>query len=259
MHSLLNKIRRYEFSLVRKYFCPGVRVLEVGGGNGYQASLIAECGTIVYSIDIKEPPSGYKKYYPVQVYDGKRFPFQKDQFDIIFSSNVLEHIPVKDLPNFFEEMKRVMKDDAIAIHVLPTPAWRFWTYLAYYPNIAKRMLRMDRDLMRKLKTLKVDSNLTCSKNSRNQSSQSIIKILIRKLLQEPHGEYPSPISELYYFSRYRWSNVFLENGFEIINELPSNIFYTGYSLFPIMSINYRCKLSKLFGSATRVFILKKVK
>lgn len=42
----LSVLRGAEFECVKQYFQPGVRVLEIGGGNGYQASLIAALGAM---------------------------------------------------------------------------------------------------------------------------------------------------------------------------------------------------------------------
>ena len=58
--------------------------------------------------------------------------------DVVFSSNVLEHVAAIDA--FLDETARVLKPEGRAIHILPTPAWRGWSMLTYYGWLAKRVL-----------------------------------------------------------------------------------------------------------------------
>ena len=119
----------------------GTSVLEIGAGAGWQARTLAELGFAVQAIDVDVAGAGYKEIreWPVILYDGDRIPFSDRCFDIVFSSNVLEHIPQVD--RFQAEIKRVLTPGGIAVHVVPTGSWRFWTNLAYYPVLARRYLR----------------------------------------------------------------------------------------------------------------------
>jgi len=103
----LSVLREAEFACVKQYFWPGIKVLEIGGGNGYQASLIAALGAYVESIDVVVSPAGGEAFYPVRIYDGITLPFSADSFDLIFSSNVLEH--VSHLDQMLAEFHRVLK------------------------------------------------------------------------------------------------------------------------------------------------------
>ena len=78
----------------------------------------------------------------------------------------------------------------------------------------------------------------------------------RALLAGPHGEYPSALLEMYYFSKPRWTKVFRDAGFEIVRVVKSGIFYTGYELLPGLSLESRKKMAKVLGSATYVYILR---
>ncbi len=62
-------VRAEEFDLIRPFFLPGMRVLEIGGGTGYQANLIARLGVAVDSIDVT-PLSSAESYFPVRIYEG---------------------------------------------------------------------------------------------------------------------------------------------------------------------------------------------
>ncbi len=244
MASLLD-FRLWEFIQVSAYFQPKMRVLEIGGGSGYQAKLISSAGASVESLDVAAPVGDGRAYFEVQIYDGKELPFPDAHFDIVYSSNVLEHVP--DLIKMLEEIGRTMKPTGIAIHVLPTPSWRIGTSLTYYYHIFRRLrAKLTKDRQdRHAVGVGVRSTLTR-------------KILCRAFMDGPHGEYPSAISELWYFSARRWSRLFTKYGFSVEESKPCGLFYTGYTIFPLMSLDVRHKLAQIFGSSTRVYILKKV-
>jgi len=107
-------LRGAEFNLVKHFFHPRLRALEIGSGNGFQASLIAAFGANVESIDIVEQPVDADCHFPVGLYDGCIPSFPHHFFDRVFSSNVLEHI--RDLEVTLAESRRVMKDGGVAIH-----------------------------------------------------------------------------------------------------------------------------------------------
>ncbi|BCX12107.1 MAG: hypothetical protein KatS3mg067_1045 [Thermosynechococcus sp.] len=246
--SNLVKVRTEEFNYVKKFFLPGMSVLEIGGGSGYQASLIASTGASVVSIDVAKPLPGVEIYFPVQIYGGATLPFPDNYFDVVFSSNVLEHI--QDLRATLSEVRRVMKSDGMAIHILPTSARRAWTSLSHYVHIARRLIGLVCRRYYVINTPAVPRDPGCA----HHGTWAAIK---RVFWDGPHGEYPSAISELWYFSRRRWLKVFQENGFDLIWDQPSGIFYTGYGVFPAISIGRRQALARVLGSATRVFVLRK--
>ena len=80
--SLRSTYRRAELAAVERFFAPTSRVLEIGGGSGWQASIMASWGCDVQSIDI-EPHA--KPHHPVARYDGRAIPFETATFDIVFS------------------------------------------------------------------------------------------------------------------------------------------------------------------------------
>ena len=63
----LHQIRRHELAFVERHLPTRVRILEIGGGTGFQAKLLSEHGYDVASIDVPtldedlfrfEPPPG---------------------------------------------------------------------------------------------------------------------------------------------------------------------------------------------------------
>ncbi len=121
----LKSIRIYELNLVINDLPKDASVLEVGAGAGWQAQVLEEQGFNVCAIDIIETNYKENQIFPVIDYDGHIIPFDDQSFDVVFSSNVLEHIP--HIVEFQTEIRRVLKDDGICIHLLPTSNWRFWT------------------------------------------------------------------------------------------------------------------------------------
>lgn len=242
----LIRLRRAEVECVREWFKPKARVLEIGGGNGFQASVLASWGCEVASIDLPGNAIEQERYYPVQDYDGKHLPFPDASFDLVFSSNVLEHIqPVADI---LMETRRVLRHDGLAVHLLPSPFWRFWTSLSHYAFLVKYLFYSLRDDQQKSHPLPV----------RDAMRKAGIGFAIKRVLSSgPHGEYPSALSELYFFSRARWLLLFKKCGFEPLTVSTNGLFYTGYALFPTLSLNIRRRFARVLGSACHIFVLKK--
>ena len=244
MSNLRIDIRTEEFNLIRRFFQPGMNVLEIGGGNGYQASLIARTGAVVESIDVAEPPAGVETYFPVRTYDGQILPYPDQSFDIVFSSNVLEHI--SELKSMLSEVRRVMKSNALAIHI---------TSLSHYVYGVKIVLEIVKKRQAKLGTTAPSSfGAFVADKARKRG---FLYVVGRIIAAGPHGQYPSALSELWYFSRRRWLRLFQESGFDLVEDWPSGIFHTGYGVFPSISIHRRRELARILGSATHVFLLRR--
>jgi SAM-dependent methyltransferase len=219
-------------------------VLDIGAGNGYQSSIVCGWGCDVVSIDVSEWPSG-SMFHPVTLYDGVNLPFSSSTFDVVFSSNVLEH--VRNLPGLLAEVRRVLKPDGVAIHLMPSPTWRFWTSLTHYPYLILRVcgIRSNAPGSERPSSLREEI-----------SKRSIGLVLSRIFFAGRHGEYPNALAELYYFSRRRWRAVFRSAGFDVSAVFGNHLFYTGYSLLPNLSFEIRRRLAALFGSACSCFVTR---
>jgi len=243
--SFLENIRRFEVERVRAFFEPAISVLEIGGADGCQASVIASWGCSIRSLDIAERPEYEKTYYRVETYNGSHIPFPAAHFDILFSSNVLEH--VRDIPSMLEEIHRVLKNDGVCIQILPSPAWRFWTMVTHYPSLLMSAIREGRGEAHPY-------NHPPEKSSHKRTLGDKLK---QAFFPPPHGEYRTSISELYYFSAHRWKQVFRMHGFQILRIQPAGLFYTGHFLYPGLSLTLRHSLASIGGSAMLIYILKK--
>lgn len=90
----------------------GVSMLDVGGGPGYFADSFSRAGATYYSIDVDSDlvdDSGRRRRV---VGSGLQLPFRASSFDVVYSSNVLEH--VSDPWLVAEEMLRVVKPGGLA-------------------------------------------------------------------------------------------------------------------------------------------------
>ncbi len=70
----------------------GKKILDVGFGNGIMAGEFIKAGAIVYGLETEKDlvkMSGHSNLY---LYDGRKFPFDKDIFDYVYSTSVLEHM-----------------------------------------------------------------------------------------------------------------------------------------------------------------------
>ena len=219
-------------------------VLDVGAGSGRQAARLAELGHRISAVDIETSAYAQETFFPVTVYNGKTLPFPDAAFDVVVSSNVLEH--VFDLDDLLQEIKRVLRPDGIAVHVLPTPSWRLWTTAAHGPWVLKRSWQMLTGTRRRQRTVGGDSPA----HAHHRSSASI-------LLPERHGERGNLLSEVWYFSPRWWKEAFRRGGWQVAHDTAVGLFYTGAMLFGTrLHLQARYRLARMLGSVTRAYVLR---
>lgn len=246
-------LRRAEIELVldevRSRKPLGASIIEIGGGAGWQAQRLVEAGFSVRSFDV--PSSEFKNdlVFPVEEYDGRRIPVPDASFDLAFSSNALEHIA--ELEAFQDELRRVLKPDGVAIHIVPSATWRIHTLLAHYPWLAKVAASLIESKFGWSKSR--DTELIARASSRRSKSQ----LLSRILLSPRHGERGNALSEIWLFSRFGWAHVFQQTNWTILAHYPNHLFYTGYGLLNAsLRVETRRRLSRLLGSSCHVYVLK---
>lgn len=245
-------IREYEIGHILPFLPRGASLLEIGGGAGWQADYLTKKGFQVKSIDVQQSKYTERRIFPVQIYNGKTIPFEDNTFDVIFSSNVLEHIP--HCRQFQSEIHRVLKPGGTAIHILPSASWRFWTSVAFYPSVCGKALHV---ISGKLMTRRKMHFSICSEKHDYISAKSKVKLM--DCLRAPkHGILGSSLTQLYYFSRFYWRPFFEKTGWHIERMFSNHLIYTGYGIFKLhLPLSFRRKLSCLTGSACNVFLLKK--
>lgn len=229
----VNWIRSAELERVMPLFRRGERILEVGAGTGRQALELRMAGFDVEAIDLESSNYAETRIFPIVDYDGRNIPFPDNSFDVVFSSNVLEHVP--DLQQMHAEIRRVLRQNGRCIHVVPAAKWQFWTIVSGYPLALRSLVRS-----RRLGALK-----------------SAAKQAVRALFPARHGERGNAYLELWYFSRRWWRRNFTENGFAIAEDRPLGLFYTGNAIFGARwPLDLRERLARRLGSVTHVYVLK---
>lgn len=241
----LNVIRAAEIVEIASHIPTRARVLEIGAGTGQQALALRRCGFDVNAIEVADSAYSNARVFPVINYDGIHIPFPNGNFDVVFSSNALEH--VRDLTGLHAEIRRVLKSDGIAIHVLPTHAWRFWSTLSslasvpiYFGAALRRMLPGSRD-QRSVRRAWYEAARACG----------------AAVLQPRHGERGVGLSELWLFHPQWWRRNFAHNGFTLLYDKPMGLFYTGSMLFGTrLSLERRARLAQTFGSACHLYVVR---
>ena len=221
----LNRLRAAEVEELATFLPTGARVLEFGAGTGEQARQLAAMGFDVVAIDLASSEYAGHRMFPVIDYDGRHIPLPDRSMDAIFSSNVLEH--VEDMPTILGEFRRVLKPGGLGVHAMPTPAWRFWTFVAGPPTSLVALSKLK------------------------------LKAALAALLPLGHGVSQEGISELWTFSPRRWRRTFESNGLEVVENRPIGIFYTGHFLLgERLSFEQRRRLSRRLGSGSHIYVVR---
>jgi SAM-dependent methyltransferase len=243
----LQALRREEMRRIEPLLPSSGDVLEIGAGTGEQARYLADRGFEVVAIDL--PASSYSeaRVFPITDYDGRHIPLPDCSIDVVFSSNVLEH--VEDIPQLFAEIRRVLRPSGFAVHVMPTVMWRLTTFATGIPTAIVAAFRIIPDLLRPSGTL-----------SRKAGLATNVKTAVAALLPVGHGTSSEGFSELVTFSRWWWRRKFARYGFIVEAEQPIRLAYTGHMMFGRhLSFDRRQQLSRYAGSATRIYVVRAVR
>jgi SAM-dependent methyltransferase len=250
VHSVehLEAIRVAELDKIASFFAPGARILEIGAGTGRQALELERRGFSVIALEIADSNYAAQRVFPITDYDGRSIPLADASVDVVFSSNVLEHIA--DLARIHAEIRRVLVPGGCCIHILPTHAWRFWTTIVSYleavsfagsssPQLLPRLPVRDAELKRL-----------------RQAWYRTLRHTVGLCLPRRHGERGNVISELWLFHPRWWRRNFEQNGFRVVDEQPLGLFYTGEVLFGLrLDIRWRRGLARVLGSSSHLFKL----
>jgi len=117
--------------------CEGRRVLDLGCGEGYGASRLAQVAAHVVAVDVAQQAVGaarakYREtnlsFGVITATAGARLPFADEAFDVVTSYHVIEH--VADVDGYLHEVRRVLSPGG--------------TFLLSTPNARLRLLPLQR-------------------------------------------------------------------------------------------------------------------
>jgi len=243
----LHVIREFELARVVSHFRVGARVLEIGGGTGYQARRLSEMGFDVSAVDIAGSRYVADLVFPVQIYDGVELPFPDQSFDVVFSSNVLEH--VRDPATMHREVRRVLRPDGYCVHVVPTGAWRLWTNVTHYAEMLQRMVLAIPGLVPRGVGRVERRRLLIA-------GWDLFSTLRSYAIVKRHGERGNALSEIFWFSTSHWDRQLHGFGFDVVERAPIGLFYTGNMILGSrLSLQTRQQLARFLGSACVLFRL----
>ncbi|MGE3298390.1 MAG: class I SAM-dependent methyltransferase [Porticoccaceae bacterium] len=251
---ILAALRARELDAALSHFPPPTHkdgrqrtVLEIGAGTGQQAKAIQALDYHVVAIDLASSHYRLDRIHPVIEYDGRNIPMADGSADIIFSSNVLEH--VRDIEGFLDETRRVLARDGVAVHILPTSLCRFWSIPAHYVWLAKRLYARVRRPIRQAAVDRDEHNRPRTPNSPRE--------WLGLLFPMRHGERGVTLTEIYYYSSYWWKRTFRRHGFLVMRVDKNHLFYTmANALADSLGLAARHRLSRVLGSACHIYVLR---
>ena len=244
----VNALRREEISRVlRRHgdLFRGKDLLEIGSGTGAQLQLLAEVCRSAVGIEVAGSQYSPHSLVEIQQYDGGHIPFADASFDIVFSSNVIEHI--RDEETIHREMRRVLRPGGIAVHIVPTHHWRLWTSIIHYPNLIKKLASR----------LHPGNNPGSTETISALSANSLSRRLSNIFVSEHHGEFGNRFTEYHHFRPDAWQRRFEKHGWSVETVEPLGLAYTGNCLLAErVSLDTRDSCARLLGSATVLLIMR---
>jgi ubiquinone/menaquinone biosynthesis C-methylase UbiE len=243
----LNRLRLAELDVIRRFLPPRARILEIGAGTGRQGLELRKHGYDVAMIEIESSDYLSERLCEITNYNGRDIPFADAEFDIVFSSNVLEHVP--ELDQLHKEIRRVLKSNGFAIHVVPTHSWRLWSILTVPPAAFQHIYALREGFLPHALS--------------RAEIQRVMKVIVKAarhlggiFMQRRHGERGNVLSELRLFHPSWWRKNFRANGFFVRHEEPVGLFYTGsMALGEKLSIAQRKRIASALGSACELFVV----
>lgn len=249
-------IRKYEMEKIMEGFCEGHfdQALELGCGDGRYSKYLAFYCKKLTAMEYNERRLTAKSDEKTDFIIGDAqdlSQFGDNDMDLIFSSNLIEHLP--DIDRALRECRRVVKEGGLIIHTVPNRTWKFFHLLLYYPFALKIVfLKIFSPEKAKVLLELVSPDVGMDSSLRMQSGSFSIK---KYLLPQTHGISRSHFGEFKTWGEMHWRNAFEKNGMEVV-EIVRLPFYFGWEY------NFRLvlRVGNYFGlSSSTAYILRKNK
>lgn len=213
----LHRLRRREIEIIFRNCPPNAfaRGLELGAGDAFQSDLLARyVQTLVvtdFSERILEHASTPDRIYRVCDAEEVAAQFGPGEFDLIFSSNMMEHVPHPE--RALSGVHHALRDDGVAIHVMPSPFWKFCQMAGFHVDAV--LTRLERYSAGKLPRFDGNSDAATPADDNNLKLERSYGRLRRLLWPVPHGVSPKNWQEFLVFRRAYWKRQLEAAGFEV--------------------------------------------
>ncbi|HZI93062.1 MAG TPA: class I SAM-dependent methyltransferase [Patescibacteria group bacterium] len=222
----LRRFRQREIDLVFAG-CPERRfgsALELGAGDGSQSRMLVRYVTHLVATDYQPGILAGDAHERIryEVCDAEEISsrFAGRRFDLIFSSNLLEHLP--EPRRVLEQVHDLLSDEGVTIHVMPGPFWKVCHLLLHAPNrlaLIIERLTQPKGFAAAARKLR-DPERRREPATREQNNPKVVRarrsFWAMMLVPEPHGAEPTHWRELLAFGRSRWRREFAAAGLDLV-------------------------------------------
>lgn len=153
-------------------------VLDLGCNTGYGSNIISKKCKSISGVDVSENAINFavrefsKSGIDFKVVNGKHLPFQDNQFNMITSFQVIEHIV--DCGNFINELKRVLSPNGFVVFTTPNscirldPGMKPWNTFHVKEYTAKEIENLLSEFFTSVKVLGLFSTEEITKIEKNR-------------------------------------------------------------------------------------------
>jgi len=231
----LHSIRAREVSLIFRR-CPDKvfeAALELGAGDGYQSRLLVRYVGRLVVTDIRwHTMEKLNARIEQRICDAESVEayFHEGEFDLVYSSNLLEHLP--NPGSALRGIFKVLKNDGITIHIMPSQFWKLCQLGLFYPDLALRLFEagaqpdtLKRFLRRRIlgKDPPPTRDLLWDPMNNPKMPAKPIGFWRQLLWPRPHGAYATNLHEFLAFRRSRWVGELSDAGFHVRKIFPGPV------------------------------------
>jgi len=232
-----------------------LNILEFGSGDGFQIFYLQKLGNLIasdiyMSSDIKKMNG--VNFTKCSITDT---PFWDQQFNLIFSSQVIEHI--EKLNKAFRELKRIGSDNCLYAFTVPTNIWLLLSLPAqYYNKLRVAFIKIGR--IKNKSISKKSDHIKHSKSTEiniTSKRKNLYQKIIFVLFSVGHGVKQNFYDCYRSFKMKNWKKLFSKNGFTILKIQP--LLLSGASEWPLIPTT--TLLNKIGICSSVLFLMKKTK
>lgn len=263
---LVRSIREEEIRIVVRLlpFRSCDRLLEIGVGDGFQKRTLAQRSSFVVLTDLDHSKL-VRLHHPFRVAcRAENLPFRDASFNLLYSSNVWEHLADRNKAN--GETVRVLVPGGRILHIVPTRLWKTLQVCLYPTTLPRRILlrlqerRAGDDQRRADPRGRGPKSASESENdvvsSAGKVKMGITERLIAWCIPPIHGTYASHLDEWISYGRSGWVNHFKAPGISVEKTGPL-LCYSPYLLCRMSLLRIRRLLASIGLGSTRYVLLQK--